>query len=224
MIISHKYKFIFIKTAKTAGTSIEAYLSDLCGNDDVFTPIYPPSPNLKPRNFGGPPLPDLGTLRPGQFAELNRQHKFRNHMGASEIKRLVDPQVWGTYLKFCVERNPWDKVVSSFYMQVHRNAEPKTFAQFINSKQFPVDWPRWYDKTEERYLVDKVLRFENLNAELGGVFNSLGVPFAGNLDSREKACYRPKNRPYRQHYREPGQIKSVLEAFETEIRLLSYKF
>ncbi|MEL6382956.1 MAG: chondroitin 4-O-sulfotransferase, partial [Cyanobacteria bacterium J06626_18] len=31
MIISHEYKFIFLKTRKTAGTSIEIALSKFCG-------------------------------------------------------------------------------------------------------------------------------------------------------------------------------------------------
>jgi len=39
MIISHEHKFIFLKTKKTAGTSIELALSELCGLDDVITPL-----------------------------------------------------------------------------------------------------------------------------------------------------------------------------------------
>lgn len=39
MIISHKHRFIFIKTRKTAGTSIEISLARYCGPDDIITPI-----------------------------------------------------------------------------------------------------------------------------------------------------------------------------------------
>ena len=39
MIVSHEHKFIFLKTKKTAGTSIELALSQLCGPDDVITPL-----------------------------------------------------------------------------------------------------------------------------------------------------------------------------------------
>ena len=39
MIVSHKHKFIFLKTKKTAGTSIELALTKLCGDDDIITPL-----------------------------------------------------------------------------------------------------------------------------------------------------------------------------------------
>ena len=37
MIISHSHKFIFIKSEKTAGTSVEAALSEYCSGEDVVT-------------------------------------------------------------------------------------------------------------------------------------------------------------------------------------------
>jgi hypothetical protein len=39
MIVSHRHKFIFLKTKKTAGTSIELALSELAGPEDIVTPL-----------------------------------------------------------------------------------------------------------------------------------------------------------------------------------------
>ena len=36
MIISHKHKFIFVKTFKTAGSSVEKYLYDYLGPSDIL--------------------------------------------------------------------------------------------------------------------------------------------------------------------------------------------
>ena len=39
MILSHTRRFIFIKTRKVSGTSMEISLSKNCGGDDIITPI-----------------------------------------------------------------------------------------------------------------------------------------------------------------------------------------
>ena len=41
MIVSHKNRFIFLKTRKTAGSSIEIALSKHCGPEDIITKIAP---------------------------------------------------------------------------------------------------------------------------------------------------------------------------------------
>jgi hypothetical protein len=37
MIISHKYKFIFIKNRKVAGSSVEKYINPYLGDSDIIT-------------------------------------------------------------------------------------------------------------------------------------------------------------------------------------------
>lgn len=53
MIISHKYRYIFLKTNKTAGTSVEIALSRFCGPDDIITPITPEDEEIR-RELGYP--------------------------------------------------------------------------------------------------------------------------------------------------------------------------
>ena len=54
-IVNHKYKFIFIKTKKTAGTSMEISLSKFCNNKDTITLIKSSDEILRKKlKFQGP--------------------------------------------------------------------------------------------------------------------------------------------------------------------------
>ena len=52
MIISHSRKFIFIKTFKTGGSSLEIALSKYCGKGDILTELDPPEEALRRERYG----------------------------------------------------------------------------------------------------------------------------------------------------------------------------
>src|SRR6185312_12550479 len=113
MILSHKYRFIFLKTRKTAGTSVEVSLARCCGPRDVLTPVCPEGEALRgglglgPRNHG-PPLRQYG-LRDWLRLLLKGRPMpgswFYNHMPAREVRARVGARVWDSYFKFCFERD-----------------------------------------------------------------------------------------------------------------------
>jgi hypothetical protein len=198
VIVSHRHRFIFVKTRKTAGTSIEVFLSQVCGPDDVVTPILPHVEPHRPRNHDG----------------------FYNHMPAAEIRRRVGPDVWRSYFKFCVERNPWDKTLSFYHMQNVREGG-LSFDAFLGRGELPVDYPGYSD--DAGVIVDRVLRYEQLATDLGEVFARLGIPFHGSLGVKAKSEYRTDRRPYRAVYT-AEQAETVRRAFAREIALHGYRF
>ena len=229
MILSHKCKFIFIKTAKTASTSIEVFLSKYCGPTDVVTPITPPIEGHQPRNYQGliNPIPEI-LEKPHKFLSALRhtitsREKFYRHMPASEVQQRVSSRVWNSYFKFCVERNPWDKVLSHYHMHAAREGGALSLDEYLARGRLPINYFRYTDRSGSKIIVDRVLRYENLLAELSEIFSQLNIPFNGTLGVTAKSEYRTDRRPYQQVFNEE-QRKIVEKAFAKEIKLHGYRF
>lgn len=86
MILSHDWRFLFLKTRKTAGTSVEIALSRICGPLDVITPISPADQAQRnkdsgtlPRNYllGGIPAPPPGAAPEAHFAQHMQRYQPR---------------------------------------------------------------------------------------------------------------------------------------------------
>ena len=97
MILSHAHRFIFIKAHKVASTSIEIGLSQVCGPDDIITPVTPIDEKLRlagggvARNYSDDPeaekaFADAVATKPLEaISEIPRDVKFRNHMTLREV-------------------------------------------------------------------------------------------------------------------------------------------
>ena len=85
MIISHSHRYIFIKSEKTAGTSVEAALSKHCTDSDIVTPL-------------GDYWFNRGEKGEWIHSAMNAEGFFQ-HDPAAEVKRKVAPEIWNDYFK-----------------------------------------------------------------------------------------------------------------------------
>ncbi|PSO49040.1 MAG: hypothetical protein BRC33_08070 [Cyanobacteria bacterium SW_9_44_58] len=124
MIICHKYQFIFLKTRKTAGSSVEIALSRLCDENDIVTTIAEEELRQEEGGRAGKNIPKSWyQYSPKDIAKLflplpNRKPEkslLHNHVSAKRVKRYVSSEIWNNYLKITIERNPWDKAISHYY-------------------------------------------------------------------------------------------------------------
>ncbi len=214
MIISHQYRFIFIKTKKTAGTSIEIALSGICGPDDVITPITPKYEEVRRA---------LGFRGPQNFTRPDGR-AFFNHISADVVRHVVGDAIWRDYYTFCFERNPWDKVMSWYYWLLQFSPH-MSLDDFIASGDFAgVGGIGGYDlyTKNDKIIVDRICRYESLTTELSALAAHLGIAALPALPNTKSEYRRDKR-----HYRDlltPSQRDRIAAAFQREIRNHGYEY
>lgn len=198
MILSHAHRFVFIKTKKTAGTSIEIELSKHCGPDDIITPLAPDD-EIRRLESGGRPAQnfsrDAGLVRGFQAAVRARDKAgiaaalahlspddYRNHMGLATVERLAGPLPG--YYRFTVERDPCDRILSYIYWKkkpLRPLSAPKrlyyvwkhaTSPRFQNYHRYAIDG---------QVAVDGVIRYDNLDRDYSAVCRKIGIPAPARL-------------------------------------------
>ena len=216
---------------KTAGTSVEIALSRYCGPDDIITPISPED-EKKRKEFGGigPQnyKKEILKLSKSEFKNLllgrRRAKLFRKHISAKKIKTIVNKEIWETYFKFCVERNPWDRVVSAYLWKTRNIENPPSFSELIRMKKIHSLKKRGYENytLDGNIIVDRILKFENLQMELDSVAHKLGI-CETLVMPHTKHYTRPSGLHYRGCYND-CDAKYVADLFADEIEYFGYTF
>ena len=104
MLISHRKNFIFTKTVKTAGTSVESYFEKWCLPEGEWQELH----------FREEHISDAGIV--GKRAARPSDATWYNHMSAYNIRKQLGQELWDKYFKFTVVRNPFDKLLSGYFM------------------------------------------------------------------------------------------------------------
>lgn len=227
MLVSHRKHFIYTKTSKTGGTSVESYFEKYCMPEGEWTFSHGRDEYVSEAGIVGYRGSDM------------KGKKWFNHMSAEAIRKQLGPSLWDKYFKFCVIRNPFDKLVSTFYFhEYNKRGLPKLKAQL----------ERWFKGTREmndvekfrawiikgrisddrdkytiqgEVCVDYFIRYENLEAGIQHVCEVLGLPFEPERIPRLKAGIRPTGRSLRDYY-DSRTIEIIAKKFDFEFKYFGY--
>jgi hypothetical protein len=229
MIISHRHKFIFIKTHKTAGSSMEMALGPLCGPEDIITSMEDNEHTGIPRNYYADTFIGRGYAKSRLFRKcIDRRSPllgawYWEHMPASRVRELIGEEIWNSYYKFCFERNPWEKVVSYYNWKKHgQEKDTPPFREYVLNKshRLPRDGDLYFDG--DVCMMDEVHDYKGFLKTFTSICEKLGIPYDGNMP-REKTGVIQEKSDYRDYYDDETKAK-VAEWFSREIRLMGYQF
>lgn len=166
------------------------------GPDDVITRISLRDEETREQLGGlGPQNREIPWTKWGSREWENRLRgrstAYYNHFPAKRLRRILPEQQWDNYFKFTIERNPWDLAVSAFYWKSSHFERRPTFQEFLNSERVK-QYSNWALYTaNDRVIVDKVIRYENLADELPTLATRIGLPTVPELPNA-KSGHRPK--------------------------------
>ena len=220
MLLSHRHRFIYTKTLKTAGTSVEIYFEDAC---------IPADMEIDQGHHIGETVTPAGVI--GYRGPAPAGSTWYNHMCAREIRELVGGAVWDGYYKFCVVRNPFDKVVSYWWFTVNSKQQYQyKDADFARVRSDFADWcvTRSGDAVDRdtyvidgRLAMDFFIKYESLLDGLAQVCRRVCYPYRPERLGTYKGDARATRRPFCE-YHDQRTIAAVQAAFSWELDWFGY--
>ena len=217
MLLSNRYRFLFVHIAKTGGTSVRAALNPLRWRDPLY---YLAWPCHRLSHLTGH---RLGT-------------KFPRHARIVAASEMLPEEYFASLFKFAFVRNPWDLQVSSFHHirreRPHVMEGIDDFETFLKWKldpqrpyQFHVDTSiqlqsDYLVDLHGRVLVDFMGRYERLAEDFATVCERIGTPHL-QLPHKRKATDRKED--YRSYYSDET-AEMVAQHFSRDIEILGYGF
>ena len=216
MPVSHAHKTIFVHVPRTAGSSIEQVLG-IWGDDNKGT-LTPARPDML---FGL-----VGT-------------KALQHLNARDVRDRLGDEVYRSYFKFAIVRNPYDRVVSTYH--IRKKHFPKIQMSFPDFVQKRIAGKKSFFRDLFMSKAEKALedQFEGQHEFLSDEKGALLVDFIGKYESLdgdfEKIGDRlglkvklPKtnlsrHEDYRKYYDEELK-KTVRDVYRKDFEAFGYEF
>ena len=213
MPISHEHRCIFVHIPKSGGTSIELALGMDRGNE-LFG--FEAADGTRYDNSVGPRMKAEG------------QHDLicLQHLEATRVRSRYPDEIWNTYFKFSVVRNPFDLVVSEFSYHTQEREDmlgilgfaPDTpFKDYVHSGFRAKQQKKFLVDERGEIIVDFIARFENLEHDFAHICKTIGVEV--KLPHANKTV----RDPYREYYDDRTRAR-VERVYADDFQLFGYSF
>lgn len=218
ILISHRHKFIYTKTIKTAGTSVESFFERFCMPENEWEQLH-----YRPAHISS-----AGIV--GYRGEDISQQQWFNHMPAELIRDKIGTSVWEEYFKFCVIRNPYEKAVSAFYFyKLKGNLGVES--QNLNDAELFLRWLKVSGPPDDRccYMInDKIcldffIRYESLEKDILKVCNLIGLDSCNVVLPKYKSEFRPVDASAKKMYCSEA-IDIIKNYYSFELDYFDYAF
>lgn len=250
MILSHRYRFVFIHCRKVAGSSMKLAISPHLGDDDLVVGSLDEmlDAGIRPtaameRILSRPGLratvaaARLAGYRTNRAKSIVYKRGFRATLGqnpphppASRMMEWVGERRWNEYTKFCFVRNPYRQVVSDYLWKSRNTRATFSFTEYLGAlaapeahpKIAPAGWVSNWDmmSIDGKLAVDFVGRFENMEEDFVAITSRLGL---GRLELVGQSAKKSASYDYRSFYTE-GDVERVTELFRKEIQEFGYSY
>jgi hypothetical protein len=219
MLISHIHRFIYLKTMKTGGTSVEIYFERFCTD---------PSREFEEQHSRDEEVSRWGVI--GCRQRSVEGQTWYNHLPGCGVRELMGPKIWNDYYKFCVVRDPFDKVVSIFWFRLpdpirmelqHAGFEVvrNRFLEWVRAAALPQD--RSIYMIDDAPAMDRFVRYETLHASLKRVCQDLALPWEPHRLGRYKSGFRLREEHFSLYYDREAADR-VGELYRWEIDYFGY--
>lgn len=152
----------------------------------------------------------------GRYDTLHVPH----HSTAEQIKsKHMD--IFESYTKFCVVRNPWDREVSR-YRFIKRNKAHEQYEHTLNGIKWFIQQTgkpyTYYTHVSDVCVMDHILRFENIQSDFREICNRLNIS-AKRLPHMQRSVHKH----YTEYYDDDTR-KIVAEKYARDIEYFGYNF
>ena len=166
VLVSHIYDFVYQKTFKTAGTSVEMALEPLCAPVDHV--VSEATPAI---------ISDSGIVGARRGPAKTDTTGWTPHLSAAATQAKLGSAAYAAATKIAVLRDPFDKAISWFYwMRPRSPVDPDTIVTEFRAFLAAREAENWFGSPHDLDLhtthiggvcvIDTWLRFETLRAGL----------------------------------------------------------